>query len=221
VCVARAVSAQPHAPRAKPAVITGVRPTRSIRRPAGTAVKPEDVRKIAGPRPSSPLTPTTSTYVSDETAAVNWRTAELTAIVAERITVLRRIGRPDGEPLATRSFNQHRLRCIASMTFVPDLRPSVVAACFGVALAAAGAASSPAAVAACNDSGSRRGRSAERTSSRRLCGPGGRNPGHSHHAQRYVLTLNAYDPFFDRRLLVRLRIVKHRFQARFDFVLRP
>jgi hypothetical protein len=35
----------------------------------------------------------------------------------------------------------------------------------------------------------------------------------------YVLTLNAHDPFFDRRFLVRHRIVKHRFQARFDFVL--
>jgi protocatechuate 3,4-dioxygenase beta subunit len=31
--------------------------------------------------------------------------------------------------------------------------------------------------------------------------------------------LNAHDPFFDRRLLVRLRIVKHAFQAQFDFVL--
>jgi hypothetical protein len=30
----------------------------------------------------------------------------LTAIVAERITVLRRIGRPAGDPLATSSFNQ-------------------------------------------------------------------------------------------------------------------
>jgi len=34
------------------------------------------------------------------------------------------------------------------------------------------------------------------------------------------VALNAHDPFFDRRLLVRLRIVKHLFQARFDFVLR-
>lgn len=33
------------------------------------------------------------------------------------------------------------------------------------------------------------------------------------------VALNAHDPFFDRRLLVRLRIVKHHFQARFDFVL--
>lgn len=31
--------------------------------------------------------------------------------------------------------------------------------------------------------------------------------------------LNAQDPFFDRRLLVRLRIVRHRFVALFDFVL--
>jgi hypothetical protein len=30
----------------------------------------------------------------------------LTAIVAERITVLRRMGRPAEDPLATRSFNQ-------------------------------------------------------------------------------------------------------------------
>jgi hypothetical protein len=108
--VARAVRAHPQAPRAKPTVITGVRPTLSIRRPAGTAVKPEDVRKIAGPSPSRPLTPVTSTKVSDETAAVNCRTAELTAIVAERITVLRRIGRPAGDPLVTVSFNQARIR---------------------------------------------------------------------------------------------------------------
>jgi protocatechuate 3,4-dioxygenase beta subunit len=33
------------------------------------------------------------------------------------------------------------------------------------------------------------------------------------------VALNAHDPFFDRRLLVRLRILKHRFQARFDFVM--
>ncbi len=34
------------------------------------------------------------------------------------------------------------------------------------------------------------------------------------------VALNAHDPFFDRRLLVRLRVVKHTFQARFDFVVR-
>jgi hypothetical protein len=33
----------------------------------------------------------------------------LTAIVAERITVLRRIGRSSGDPLATLSFNQARI----------------------------------------------------------------------------------------------------------------
>ncbi len=33
------------------------------------------------------------------------------------------------------------------------------------------------------------------------------------------VALNAHDPFFDRRLVVRLRIVRHRFLARFDFVL--
>jgi protocatechuate 3,4-dioxygenase beta subunit len=34
------------------------------------------------------------------------------------------------------------------------------------------------------------------------------------------VALNAHDPFFDRHLLVRLEIVKRRFLARFDFVLR-
>ena len=44
--VARAVSAHPAAPSTKPALITGVRPKRSIIRPAGTAVSAEAVRKI-------------------------------------------------------------------------------------------------------------------------------------------------------------------------------
>ncbi len=34
------------------------------------------------------------------------------------------------------------------------------------------------------------------------------------------VALNAHDPFIDRRLIVRLRIAKHRFLARFDFILR-
>jgi protocatechuate 3,4-dioxygenase beta subunit len=34
------------------------------------------------------------------------------------------------------------------------------------------------------------------------------------------VALNAHDPFIDRHLIVRLRIAKHRFLARFDFVLR-
>lgn len=33
------------------------------------------------------------------------------------------------------------------------------------------------------------------------------------------VALNAQDPFIDRQLIVRLRIAKHRFLARFDFVL--
>src|SRR3954467_647311 len=101
VLVASAVSRQPQEPSAKPTVSTGTRPKRSISRPAGTAVSPEEGRKIAGPRPSRPLTPVTSTNVSDETAAVSWRTAEFTAIVAARITVLRLIGRPGGTSVAT------------------------------------------------------------------------------------------------------------------------
>jgi hypothetical protein len=104
--VASAVTPQPIAPSAKPALITGVRPTRSIKRPANTDVNPEEVRKIAGPSPRRPLTPVTRTNVSDETAAVSCRTAELTAIVAERIRVLRRIGSFTGASLGMKSFNQ-------------------------------------------------------------------------------------------------------------------
>jgi hydrogenase/urease accessory protein HupE len=109
------------------------------------------------------------------------------------------------------------------MTFVPDLRPSVVAACFGVALAAPVAASSPAAVAACNGFGLTPGQIGgthlKSSPVRHSVLVGGIQGTRT--LSGYVLTLNAHDPFFDRRLLVRLRIVKHRFQARFDFVLRP
>src|SRR3954464_1439243 len=131
VLVASAVSRQPQEPSAKPTVSTGTRPKRSISRPAGTAVSPEEVRKIAGPRPTRPLTPVTSTNVSEETAAVSWRTAEFTAIVAARITVLRLIGRPGGTSVATTSLNQPsrngycfnggvdaRVKVVASFAFV-------------------------------------------------------------------------------------------------------
>jgi hypothetical protein len=97
VRVASAVSAQPAAPTTNPTVITGLRPTRSIIRPAGTDVRAEAMRKIAGPSPSRPRTPVTRTNVKEETAATSWRTAELTAIVAASNTVLRR---------TTASFNQ-------------------------------------------------------------------------------------------------------------------
>jgi len=105
--VASAVNAQPAAPTTKPKLITGVRPKRSIIRPAGTEVSADAVRKIAGPSPSSPRTPVTSTKVREDTAATSWRTAELTAIVAARITVFRRIGRAGADWLTTGSFNQY------------------------------------------------------------------------------------------------------------------
>ena len=189
------------------------------------------------------------------------------------------------------------------MTLVPDLRPSVVAACLAVALCTAVAVSPSAAIAACSGFGVTPGQiggthfkaSPERhsvlvagtrgtritlsgyvlTSACRalrgarvdfwqadangayddtgvrlrshqftdtkghywlqtiLPGPYANRTRHFHvtvraRGERTVTTmlylpgvaLNAHDPFFDRRLLVRLRIVKHRFQARFDFVLR-
>src|SRR6266542_2435899 len=105
--VASAVNAQPAAPTTKPKLITGVRPKRSIIRPAGTEVSADAVRKIAGPSPSNPRTPVTSTKVREDTAATSWRTAELTAIVAARITVFRRIGRAGADWLTTGSFNQY------------------------------------------------------------------------------------------------------------------
>lgn len=78
-------------------LITGLRPKRSIIRPAGIDVSAEAVRKIAGPSPSRPRTPVTSTNVNDDTAATSCKTAEFTAIVAASNTVLRR---------TTDAFNQ-------------------------------------------------------------------------------------------------------------------
>ena len=74
--VASAVSEQPHAASTYPPATTGRRPTRSISRPAGTAASPEETRKIAGPSPSSPSTPETSTNVIEETAATSCSTDE-------------------------------------------------------------------------------------------------------------------------------------------------
>ena len=106
VRAASAVNPHPIAPTAKPKLTTGIRPKRSISRPAGTAVSAEAVRKIAGPSPSRPLTPVTRTNVSEDTAATSWSTAELTAIVAARIRVLRRTGSAGGGWLTTPPFNQ-------------------------------------------------------------------------------------------------------------------
>src|SRR5207253_7768393 len=68
---------QPMAPRTKPPRITGMRPVRSINRPAGpTAIAPA-ARKIAGPRPRIPLTPVTATSVSELSPAASWNIPEL------------------------------------------------------------------------------------------------------------------------------------------------
>ncbi len=93
VCVASAVSAQPAAAATKPAARTGRRPYLSIVRPATTAVSPEDVRKIAGPSPSRPRSPVTSTNVIDETADASCSTTEFTAVTVARTSVFRRIVR--------------------------------------------------------------------------------------------------------------------------------
>src|SRR5215218_4938519 len=87
--VASAVIPQPAAAIRNPPPITGRRPTASIARPAGTAASADAVRKIAGPSPSSPSTPVTSTNVSDDTAATSCSTAEYTAIVVASSSVLR------------------------------------------------------------------------------------------------------------------------------------
>ena len=74
--VARAVSAQPTAASRYPPPITGRRPIRSISRPAGIAAEADATRKIAGPSPSRPSMPVTSTKVIEETAATSCSTAE-------------------------------------------------------------------------------------------------------------------------------------------------
>jgi hypothetical protein len=62
---------QPMPPSTKPPRITGMRPVRSISRPAGpTAIAPA-ARKIAGPRPRMPFTPVMATSVSELRAAAS------------------------------------------------------------------------------------------------------------------------------------------------------
>ena len=91
VRVASAFNAHPLASATNPTTSTGRRPCLSIVRPAITAVTPDDVRKMAGPRPNSPAWPVTSTKVSVDTAAASCSTTELTALVVERSSVFRRI----------------------------------------------------------------------------------------------------------------------------------
>src|SRR5580765_4158338 len=77
--------AHPAAPPTNPPRMTGIRPTRSIRRPAGPTAAAPEARKIAGPRPRMPLIPVTATRVSELSAAASWRAAELqTRQVARR-----------------------------------------------------------------------------------------------------------------------------------------
>ena len=92
-----AASPPPAAPRQKPVASTGTRPNRSIARPAGSAARAPDASTIAGPRPSSPLTPVTRTNVSEATAAESWSIPELAASDADRSAVLRLIGSCSGE----------------------------------------------------------------------------------------------------------------------------
>ena len=88
--MASAISEQPIAATTKPAASTGTRPKRSIARPAGSAARPDDARKIAGPRPSSPSIPVIATNVSELTAAASWKRHEFTAsAAASRIVFLR------------------------------------------------------------------------------------------------------------------------------------
>src|SRR3954451_13775903 len=91
VRVASAFNAHPVESATNPTASTGRRPCRSIVRPAITAVTPDDVRKMAGPRPSSPAWPVTSTNVSVDTAAASCSTTELTALAVDRSRVFRRI----------------------------------------------------------------------------------------------------------------------------------
>ena len=85
-----AVTRPPAAPRTNPVAMTGMRPRRSIARPAGSAAHAALARKIAGPRPRSPSNPVASTKVVDASAATSWSAPEVTAMVAASRIVLRR-----------------------------------------------------------------------------------------------------------------------------------
>lgn len=86
-----AVSNPPMTPSPKPTARTGIRPKRSMARPAGRAANAPVARTSAGPRPSSPSISTTSAKVIVATAAESCSVAELAASAAERSAVLRPI----------------------------------------------------------------------------------------------------------------------------------
>ena len=71
-----AMTAQPIAPPTNAPRMTGIRPTRSISRPAGPTASAPAVRKIAGPRPRIPLIPVTATSVTELSAAASWNAPE-------------------------------------------------------------------------------------------------------------------------------------------------
>ena len=94
-------------------------------RPAITAVTPDDVRKIAGPRPSSPAWPVTSTKVSVDTAAASCSTTELTALVVDSSSVFRRI---TGARSAVICTNPRTGRRIIASEGMPDKASAEIAA---------------------------------------------------------------------------------------------
>ena len=106
VALPRAARPQPTAPKTYPAASTGMRPMRSIARPAGSAARAPQASTIAGPSPSRPSTSTTSTSVRDATAAESWSIAELVASAAASSAVLRRIGR-SAAPVTARPYLRH------------------------------------------------------------------------------------------------------------------
>ena len=79
-------------PVAKPPEMTGIRPNRSIARPAGSAASAAVERKIAGPSPTMLRTPVTVTSVVVPTATATCSIPPDAARPAARSRVLRRIG---------------------------------------------------------------------------------------------------------------------------------
>ena len=98
-----------------PTASTGIRPYRSIALPPTQADPAAAVRKIAGPSPSRPSTPVTSTNVIVATAADSEMPAPLTAMQPDNSSVFRTIGNgcegakggPEVERV-TSSFNHGR-----------------------------------------------------------------------------------------------------------------
>ena len=94
---------QPTMPATQPPASTGIRPRRSMSRPAGSAASAPAVRKIAGPSPRIPSMPVTRTSVTVATATASWTMPDRHVSVAASRTVFRRIGKPStGRPYRQR-----------------------------------------------------------------------------------------------------------------------